>query len=109
LRGLNFHTNRKSNMNKLKNQKFGKSHQHWLDWVTKNSIRKNTMRKPPFDATKDVTEKDLVRARYIRMVEANIYMEQNRINRLERKMRNDRTLGAIVMVIGGVMWLAGLI
>lgn len=96
-------------MNNTQNHEFGMSHQYWLDEITKNSIRKNTMRKPPFDATKDVTEKDQARNRYMRMLDASIYTEQNRILKLERIQRFERIRDRVILAIGSIIWITGLI
>lgn len=97
-------------MENLQKQELGQSHKHWLAWVTERSIRKNTVRKPPFDATKDITEKDMVRNRYMGMVAAAIYHEQSNINNLERKIARkakfERIRDISILLIGLSMWIA---
>lgn len=99
-------------MNKLEKQEFGQSHDHWLSWVTERSIRKNTMRKPAFDATKDVTEKDIARKRYINLVDdaaldtAHLIVgleKQKRRKEMKRKL--DRMCIKALFIVGGAMWL----
>ena len=121
-------------MRKITKQETGQSHQYWLDWVGERSINKNTFtndskgrflplesasKKPPFpplkgiDATKDITEKDMVRNRYMGMVAAAIYHEQIKINDLEEKIyrknlwRKIKTITILSLAIPA--WIIGVI